>query len=214
MGDPKRIRSKYQTPGHPWQKERLEQEKSLVQVYGLVNKTEVYKANSKLKKFKDIAKSIVTKQGAQAVIEKEQLFTKLKSLNLVNNESLDDVLGLRLEQLLERRLQTIVFKKGLARSVKQARQMITHRHILVAGKMITSPSYLVSVAEESKISFYAGSGFSDENHPERKAPEPVVQEKPAAKSKPQEAAQEVKQEVVQNEQWNEMGSSPHNGFIQ
>jgi small subunit ribosomal protein S4 len=197
MGDPKKIRSKYQTPVHPWQKERLEQEKSLVQVYGLVNKTEVYKANSKLKKFKDIAKSIVTKQGAQAQVEKQQLFIKLKSLNLVKEESLDDVLGLRLEQLLERRLQTVIFKAGFARTIKQARQMITHRHVLVNGKMITSPSYLVTMDDESKISFYAGSGFSDENHPERKIPEPVKEE---AKPKQQEAVKEVKQEVAQNEQ--------------
>ena len=182
MGDPKRIRSKYDTPVHPWQKERLEEEKSLVQIYGLVNKKEVYKAGSRLKKFKDIAKSLVSKSESQAEKEREQLFRKLKSLNLVQEELLDAVLGLELEQLMERRLQTIVFKKGLARSVKQARQMITHRHITVNGKMITSPSYLVTVSEEANIGFYVGSSFDDEEHPERK-PKEVVKDKVEVKDK-------------------------------
>lgn len=208
MGDPKRIRSKYQTPVHPWQKERLEQEKSLVQIYGLVNKTEVYKADSKLKKYKNIAKSIVTKTGSQAEKEKQQLFDKLKSLNLVNEDSLDAVLGLKLEQLLERRLQTILVKKGLARTSKQARQMITHRHVTVNGKMITSPSYLVTITEENNINFYPGSNFSDEEHPERKQPEvaQTQEEKKVLDTKnkkkteePQEQPKEENVEVTKDE---------------
>lgn len=183
MGDPKKIRSKYQTPVHPWQKERLEQEKSLVQQYGLSKKTEVYKADSQLKKFKRIAKNLVSKPGEQAVKEKQQLFTKLKSLNLLQEESLDMVLGLKLEQLLERRLQTVLVRKGLARTISQARQMIVHRHVIVNGKMITSPSYLVSVEEEQNISFYAGSKFSDEEHPERKQPETVKDKEVEKESK-------------------------------
>lgn len=173
MGDPKKIRSKYETPVHPWQKERLEEEKSLAQIYGLVNKKEVYKADSKLKKFKQLAKGLASKSGDQAVVERKQLFDKLKSLNLVHEENLDLVLGLKIEQILDRRLQTVLFKKGLARTIKQARQMIVHRHILVNGKKITSPSYLVKVEEEDNIVFYPGSGFADEEHPERKPKETV-----------------------------------------
>lgn len=171
MGDPKRIRSKYDTPVHPWQKERLETEKSLVQKYGLVNKKEVYKANSRLKKYKDLAKSLVAKQGDQAEVEKNHLFSKLKSLNLIQEDSLDNVLGLSTEQLLDRRLQTVIVKLGLARSVKQARQMIVHKHVSVNGKKITSPSYLVNVSEEGNITFHSSSAFVDEEHPERKLPE-------------------------------------------
>lgn len=199
MGDPKRIRSKYQTPVHPWQKERLEHEKSLVQQYGLSKKTEVYKADSKLKKFKRIAKSLVSKPGEQAAKEKQQLFDKLKSLNLLQEESLDMVLGLKIEQLLERRLQTILVRKGLARTINQARQMIVHRHVLVNGKMITSPSYLVNIAEENNISFYPGSKFSDEEHPERKQPEPVKAEKEESKSKKSEDKKEAEEKPAKEE---------------
>ncbi len=166
MGDPRRQKNTYNTPVHPWQKDRLEEEKSLVKEYGLVNKKEVYRIGSKLKKFKDIAKSLVTKPANQAAKEREQLFAKLKSLNLIQEESLDEVLGLENKQLLDRRLQTIVYKKGLARSVKQARQMIVHRHISVDGKMVSSPSYLVRVKEENSVNYYEGSSFNDEEHPE------------------------------------------------
>ena len=166
MGDPRRQKNTYNTPVHPWQKDRLEEEKSLIKEYGLVNKSEVYKIGSKLKKFKDIAKSLVTKPSVQAAKEKEQLFSKLKSLNLIQEENLDEVLGLENKQLLDRRLQTVVYKKGLAKSMKQARQMIVHRHISVDGKMISSPSYLVRVSEENAVAYYAGSSFNDENHPE------------------------------------------------
>lgn len=167
MGDPRRTRKTFSKPVHPWQKQRLEDEKSLVKQYGLKNKREVYKAGSQLKKFKDIAKGLVTKREEVQESEKEKLFGKLKALNLVSEESLDEVLGLQMPQLLDRRLQTIIYKKGLAKSMKQSRQMITHRHIYVDGKMISNPSYLVRISEEAKIDFYPGSSFADENHPER-----------------------------------------------
>jgi len=167
MGDPKRVTNKYKTPRHPWQKDRLEAEKPLVKTYGLGNKKELWKIDSKLTAFKDNAKSLVARKGAQAEKERTQLFQRLKSYNLMETESLDEVLGLKIEQLLDRRLQTILLKKGLARTIKQARQMITHRHISVNGRKITSPGYLVRVREENSVEFYPGSNFKDENHPER-----------------------------------------------
>ena len=68
---------------------------------------------------------------------------------------------------MERRLQTIVMKKGLARTIKQARQMITHKHIIVGNKVIPSPSYLVTVDDESRILYSPRSKFNDVEHPER-----------------------------------------------
>ena len=180
MGDPIRTRNKYFTPMHPWEKERLETEKKLMKEYGLVNKKEIWKVNSKLKKFKDNAKSLVAKTGDQAQLERKQLADKLKSYGLIESDSLDEILGLGLEQFLERRLQTVLVRKGFARSVKQARQMITHKHVTVNGKMISSPGYLVTVKEENSVKFYPGSAFTDEMHPERKLPEKIT-EKPAEK---------------------------------
>jgi small subunit ribosomal protein S4 len=68
---------------------------------------------------------------------------------------------------LNRRLQTIVFKKGFAKSMKQARQMIIHKHILVNGVANTSPSYIVRMSEEAGIEISPKSPFYDSSHAER-----------------------------------------------
>jgi len=193
MGDPRKIRKKYQTPIHPWQKDRLEMESPLVKQYGLKNKKELWKVDSKLKNYKDNAKSLVALEGLQAEKEKTQLLNKLKSYGILSSDELDDILGLKLEQLLDRRLQTIVFKKGLARSVKQARQMITHRQIIVNGKKITAPGHLVKLADENSIQFSASSKFNDPNHPERIKPEEVA---PKEEKKPEPAKEEKKEAPV------------------
>ena len=190
MGDPRKIRNKYQTPMHPWQKDRLETENPLMKIYGLKNKKELWKAGSKLKGFKDNAKSLVALKGEQAEKERKQLIEKLKSYGLLETSDLDEILGLKLEQLLDRRLQTIVVKKGLARTVKQARQMITHKQINVNGKKITAPGYLVRIKDEGSLSYSASSKFNDPNHPERAKPE-AKPEKPAKQTVSQSSESSV-----------------------
>ena len=49
--------------------------------------------------------------------------------------------------LLERRLDNVVFRLGLARTRMEARQMVDHKHITVNGKVINIPSYLISVGD-------------------------------------------------------------------
>ncbi|MCF7872079.1 30S ribosomal protein S4 [Candidatus Woesearchaeota archaeon] len=168
MGDPRKTSNKFETPRHPWQKDRIDFEKPLMKEYGLKNKREIWKAGSKLKNFKDTAKALVARTDTQSEKERTQLVTKLKSLNLITSNDFDEILGLELNQLLDRRLQTILFKKGLARSVQQARQMITHKHVTVNGKMITAPGYLIRLNEENSIGYVSGSTFEDPDHPERK----------------------------------------------
>ncbi len=168
MGDPKKQRAKYSTPMHPWQKTRIEEEKLLSEEYGLKNKLEIWKMNSKLKNFKAQVKHIIAASSTQSEKEEAQLLKKLRSLGLIaETAGLDEVLGLMTKDIMERRLQTRVYKKGLAKSVAQARQFISHRHIMINGKRITSPSYLVSKEEEAGLSFSSSSAFSDAGHPER-----------------------------------------------
>ena len=190
MGDPRRIKNKYKTPIHPWEKLRLEAERPLMKEYGLVNKKELWKVSSKLKNFKDSAKKLVASKSAQASTEKKQMVERMKSYGLINTEELDEILGLEIQQLLNRRLQTVVFKKGLARSVKQARQMIVHRHISVNGIRVTAPGYLVKVSEQDTISFTDTSKFVNDSHPERVLPETSV-----SSEKPVEGVKKVKEEV-------------------
>ncbi|MCD6464205.1 30S ribosomal protein S4 [Candidatus Woesearchaeota archaeon] len=158
MGDPRRLRKKYETPGHPWQASRMKLESELMKAYGLKNKRELWKTSTFLKKAQDRIKKLTALRTEQAFKEQKQIIQKLARLGLVQeNASSDDVLGIDLKSVFERRLQTIVYRKGLARSVKQARQFIVHKHIEVDGRIVTSPSYLVSIDEEASVRIKPGS---------------------------------------------------------
>lgn len=168
MGDPRRIRKKYSGPTHPWQKARLDEERILKKEYSLKNKKELYKAESTLKGFATQAKKLTALRTAQAERETKQLLDRLARLGiLAQGAKLDDVLHLKTRDILERRLQTIVYKKGFARTPKQARQFISHNHITVAGKTITAPGYLVPAKDENAIEFVTGSTLANADHPER-----------------------------------------------
>ena len=152
MGDPKKQRKKFSKPSHPWQKERIELEKKLVAQYGLKRKQEIWKMNSILKNFLHRAKLIIGKKTSQSNLEREQMLGKIQSMGLLKKDSsIEDVLNLTLRDIMERRLQTILFRKNIAKTIVEARQRITHKHVMVGGKKITSPSYLVLAREESNI---------------------------------------------------------------
>ena len=168
MGGIKKIRKKYSKPSHPWRQARIDEENALGKEYGIPKKTEIWKAISKLESFKNQAKKLAALNNAQAQKEREALFQKLQTYNFTKaGDSSDVVLGITLKDILNRRLQTIIYKKGFAKSMKQARQMINHRHILVHNNIISSPSYLVKVAEENNIEISPKSPFYDANHAER-----------------------------------------------
>ena len=152
MGDPKKQKKKFSKPGHPWQRERIEAEKEILKQYGLRRKNEIWKMDSFLKKFLHRAKTIIGQRSSQSEIEKKQLLTRLYVLGLLKKDSkVEEVLNLTLKDVLERRLQTLVFRKQLAKTLMQARQFITHENVAVGTKKITTPSYLVSVDEEARI---------------------------------------------------------------
>jgi small subunit ribosomal protein S4 len=170
MGDPRKQRKKYETPGHPWQRSRIEDERVLMEEYGFKNKKEIWKMNAFLRDAAAQAKKLVTLSGAQADKEKELLLTRMKRYGLLKQDAvLDAILSISPRDVLERRLQTQIYKKGLANSVKQARQFITHEHICIGNKIVTSPSYLVPLSEEGMISFAPRSNLADPEHPERVA---------------------------------------------
>ncbi len=178
MGDPKKRRKKFSAPSKKWEKARIDEEKELIREFGLKNKKEIWKMEAKLRNFARQAKRLVALKTDQAEKEKEQLLIKLKSLSLLaGTAKLENILDLQLKDLLNRRLQTVVFKKGLARSINSARQLITHGHILVDNVIITVPSYEVLAKEEPMITFSSGSAFSNDQHPERlvtkKGPKPI-----------------------------------------
>ena len=100
-------------------------------------------------------------------MENEQL-AKLKKLGILQETAvLDNVLDLTIEDILERRLQTIVFRKGLARTIFQSRQLITHGHVTIDGRRVTIPSYLVPKADETKLIYSPVSAVANQAHPLR-----------------------------------------------
>lgn len=168
MGDPRKIKAKYSGPGHPWQKVRIDEEKSLKKEYGLKNKKEIWKHASKLKNFASQAKRLVALRTKQADKEKKQLIARLNRMGIVSSEAdTEAVLGLAIKDILERRLQTIVYRKGLANSMNQARQFISHGHITVSGKLVKTPSYLVRQDELQTVAFVEASALANQDHPER-----------------------------------------------
>uniref|UniRef100_A0A7C3YG08 Small ribosomal subunit protein uS4 n=1 Tax=Geoglobus ahangari TaxID=113653 RepID=A0A7C3YG08_9EURY len=169
MGDPKRSRKKYITPTKPWDRVRLEREAPLVIKYGLRNKRELWRFQNLLRKYRRVARDLLAKvhlPGREGEIAKaiaQQVIKKLNRMGILpENATLDDILNLKVEDFLERRLQTIVYRQGLARTIKQARQLIVHGHIAVDGRRVTSPSFIVERDMESKVGYYPNSPFARE----------------------------------------------------
>jgi len=139
---------KYSRPRKPFDKLRMDEENILVKNYGLKNKREIWKASDRVGKIREQAKKLITASQE----EQKQFLLKFIKLGLIGkNAQIDDMLALSEEDLLKRRLQTIVKKVGIAATPNQARQFITHKHIFVNGNIVNIPSYLVSLEEEKEI---------------------------------------------------------------
>jgi small subunit ribosomal protein S4 len=145
----RRQHKKYNPPRKLFDKSRIDEENGLVKKYGLKNKREIWKADYAVNKIRRQAKELITAPAAK----QKEFIERLASKGLVKkNAQIDDALALTKEAVLERRLQTIVFQKKMSITSKQARQLITHRHIKVNDKIVTVPSYFVNLNEESGIS--------------------------------------------------------------
>ncbi|PIN80289.1 30S ribosomal protein S4 [Candidatus Woesearchaeota archaeon CG10_big_fil_rev_8_21_14_0_10_34_8] len=187
MGQPKKTRKKYSTPRHPWQKARIDEEKGIVKEYGVRNKKEIWKMAALLRSFTSQAKKLVVATSEQGLREKQNLLKKLQRYGLIQADATtDQILSLKLKDVMDRRLQTLVWKKGLANTVKQSRQFITHKHVMVGGKKVSSPSYMVSLEEEGTISISPGSSIAS------------LKEEETPKKMP--AKEEPKQKEVQSEE--------------
>ncbi|MAG52571.1 MAG: 30S ribosomal protein S4 [Nanoarchaeota archaeon] len=168
MGSPKKPRKKYKKPLVVWQRELIDEQKELIKEYGLKNKKEIWRTEGFLKQIRDQAKKLIATESEQSQKEKEQLVTKLVGLGLLKSSSkIEDILTLTIKDILERRLQTVVQKKDISKSIKQSRQFIVHGHIGIKEEKINVPSYLVPVELENKITFNPASKLSNEQHPER-----------------------------------------------
>ncbi|MES3516166.1 MAG: 30S ribosomal protein S4 [Natronomonas sp.] len=161
----------YETPNHPFQGERIADEGDLLSRYGLKNKEELWRAQSELRSYRREARQLLGEAQGDAEAAEEagaEFLARLKRIGVLQSEdSLDDILSLDVTDVLERRLQTVTYRKGIGNTPQQSRQFINHGHVVVSGSRVTSPSYTVDVAEESEIEFDETSPLADDLHPER-----------------------------------------------
>ena len=168
MGDPKKKHKTYTTPKRPYITDNLLEDLRIIGTYGLRNKRELWKAHTELSHIRGRTRLILSLPSAERERQEKEILAKLARQGLViQNATLDDALTLTVEDLLERRLQTFIYRIGMAGSLFQARQFITHGHIAINGRKVTSPSYKVLITDEGALNYAPNSPYSDENHPLR-----------------------------------------------
>jgi small subunit ribosomal protein S4 len=155
MGDPRKPKKIFRRPRRIWTTDQLNTELHLIGTYGLRNKRELWKAQTEVAGFRNQARALLALTTQQRQNKEIQLLSFLNRLGLVNESAtLDDVLNLKIEDLLERRLQTIVMRKGGFKSPHLARQIVVHGHVYVGDRIINLPGYLLKKGEEPQILFH------------------------------------------------------------
>merc|ERR1711896_45934 len=138
-------------------------EMKIVGEYGLKNKREVWRAQYALAKIRTAARTLLTldEKNEQRIFAGEALLRRMTRLGLLleSEKKLDFVLGLTSAKIMERRLQTKVFKLGLAKSIHHARCLIRQRHIRVGKQICNIPSFVVRLDSEKHVDFALTSPF-------------------------------------------------------
>ena len=167
MGDPRKLRKHYRRPTHPFNKGRFEEEIQYMGRFGLRNKKEIWKAQTKLRNYRARARKSLALPEDQREKERQVLTSKLYNLGIMPSADapIDEVLSLNVEMFLKRRLQSFVLELGLAKTPWMARQLIVHGHIIVAGRKVSSPSYHVKRKDEELIQYAPDSPYNDPAHP-------------------------------------------------
>jgi len=142
----KRQKKKYSRPQRPFDKIRIDEENVLRERYGLKNKKEIWKADAAISRIRNLAKQLITASEKDKKIFVERL--QKKGFNI---ESIANALSLNKEDWLKRRLQTVLVSKKLTTTPKQARQMITHKHVSIGNQIVNIPSYQVELEEEPMV---------------------------------------------------------------
>lgn len=172
MGDPHYPSRVWKKPKRPLNYDFMMEDLNTLGTYGLKNKRELWKARTELSRVRHQARSLLALR--QEVREQKEpiLMKSLARIGLVKEDAtLDDVLNLDINNLLSRRLQTIVQKKFSFRTPYQARQAIVHGHIIIGDRIISIPSYIVNVNEESGIQLAPGFKVQNVVPPAPEAPQ-------------------------------------------
>ena len=175
----KRKSKQYSKPKKPYEKQRIEEEQTVVKKFGLKNKKEIQKAEAEINSIREKAKALISASQE----EQNKFFGRLQKLGY-DVESIADILSLDQNDKLKRRLQTVLYDQGLARSPRHARQLISHKKVIVKGGVVNRPSYHVSKEIEDLI--------------EVKKEKPKKKEAPKEEEKSEEANTEEKTNENEN----------------
>ncbi len=190
----RKLTPKYENPLKPWDRTRISIERGIIKNYGLRRKQEIRRAESILRTFRKTARELEAKKDKA---REEMFLNRMKKLGMVSDKStLDDVLALEADGILNRRLQTLVFRKALASTLRQARQYITHGHISVDGRKISWPSMIVDAEKEKKITFREGSKIKPEKI--TKAKDIVAKEKAEKSGREQKTSAKMENNEEKN----------------
>ncbi|MEW5839746.1 MAG: 30S ribosomal protein S4, partial [Thermoproteota archaeon] len=144
MGDPRKSRKLFHRPRRIWSTDQLSGELYIMGSYGLRNKRELWKAQTEMARIRNQARALLALPTEVRAEKEKRLLNFLLRIGLVKEgATLDDILGLKVEDLLERRLQTIVMKKMGAKSPYQARQTVSHGHVSIGNRKVNIPGYIV-----------------------------------------------------------------------
>ncbi|MBU0953093.1 MAG: 30S ribosomal protein S4 [Nanoarchaeota archaeon] len=152
----RRLKRQYKRPRRPWNTTQITEERKLLNTYGLRRKRELWRAREILRQFRKRARTATAREDKEA---EQVLLKRLQRIGMLSDEkecTIDHVLALSIENILDRRLQTIILKRGMATTMKQARQFITHGHVAIDGRRVLYPSFLVRLDAEDKIDWTTG----------------------------------------------------------
>lgn len=167
-----------------WNLERINADKELVEKYGLKNRRELWKVQSEVRRIRRNARLLLSGESGYSNMKEDMLNRLIKIGVVQNGATIDDLLDLKANIVLDRRLQTVVFKKGLAKTIKQARQLIVHGFVAINGTRINRPGYVVDANLEAQIAYYKPIDLS------------VKEPKPAAAQVAAPAQNEANEEVA------------------
>ena len=170
----KKLKKQYETPNEGWNQERIDFEDQLSEKHGLKNKREVYKAQSQLRDFRRQARKLAASEDET---QRQEFLSRVNRLGLIRkDDNLEEVLSLNVEDILNRRLQTAVDRKGLTDTANEARQHVVHGHVYVDGQRVTVPSYLLTQEEEKEVELIVPEPSEDEVEETEEAEEQEAEE--------------------------------------
>ncbi len=144
----RKLQNKFKRPKMLWDSALIAEDKEILKEYGLRRKKEIWAVKALVSNFRRRARELNAVKNKD---KEKELVEKINKLGFIKATTLDDILSLSLKNVLDRRLQTIIHKKGFTKTARQARQLIVHGHVTVEGRKTNFPSYLVPLSEEGKV---------------------------------------------------------------